>query len=544
VCRAATGECDVAETCTGSTTACPADAFAPAETSCTDDGNVCTRDVCGGGGATCQHPAGNAGAVCRAAAGACDVAEVCDGVASTCPADGKSTTVCRPAAGPCDVPESCDGTSDGCPVDAFVPSATVCRPSAGECDVAETCTGSSAACPADALVAAGTPCTDDGNVCTRDVCGSASAGCQHPAGNAGTVCRAAAGVCDVAEVCDGVASTCPANAFAPSTVACRPAAGPCDVAETCTGAGAACPTDAKSTAVCRPAASECDVAERCDGVGNTCPVNAFQADGTTCSGNPCTHPKCQAGTCVAGPSTPVCGDGVVCGTEACDDGNLIDGDGCDRNCTPTHCGNGILTVGEVCDDGNQVGGDGCKAGCSFELIPGNGTGGTNTDARACLLEWSVVNPHNSPYLDSRGRPIDTQRCVDNDPTCDRESAVGVCQFQVVVCLNNVDPNLANCPARGVASPVTVTKPTQANDPVTYAALTAAFQTLRNPATGATGLHPPVAATSTNLCSAPFAVRVPLAGPSRQGSLQLCTSSTSLTPAGTTDTDCITLVCKP
>lgn len=61
-----------------------------------------------------------------------------------------------------------------------------------------------------------------------------------------------------------------------------------------------------------------------------------------------------------------CGDGVPDAGEACDDGNAIDGDGCDHNCTATACGNGIVTVGEACDDGNLAGGDCCSATCAFE----------------------------------------------------------------------------------------------------------------------------------------------------------------------------------
>ena len=49
----------------------------------------------------------------------------------------------------------------------------------------------------------------------------------------GTVCRPAAGVCDVAETCDGVSLTCPPNKFLSQGAICRPAAGACDVAETC-----------------------------------------------------------------------------------------------------------------------------------------------------------------------------------------------------------------------------------------------------------------------------------------------------------------------
>jgi hypothetical protein len=44
--------------------------------------------------------------------------------------------------------------------------------------------------------------------------------------------------------------------------------------------------------------------------------------------------------------------------EECDDGNLIDDDGCDSNCTYTACGNGIKTSDEECD-GSDLGGADC-----------------------------------------------------------------------------------------------------------------------------------------------------------------------------------------
>src|SRR5207244_1148221 len=105
--------------CTGSSAACPTDAKQPSGTACADDGNPCTTDTCDGTSDTCQHPAGNAGTECRAAAGDCDVAEVCDGTNTACPADGfkDQTTVCRAAAGDCDVAETCTGSSAACPAD-------------------------------------------------------------------------------------------------------------------------------------------------------------------------------------------------------------------------------------------------------------------------------------------------------------------------------------------------------------------------------------------------------------------------------------------
>src|SRR6185295_15607497 len=51
-----------------------------------------------------------------------------------------------------------------------------------------------------------------------------------------------------------------------------------------------------------------------------------KAKGTACG----TKQNCVEGNCI----TPTCGDGIVAvGVEACDDGNQIDGDGCDKDCT-------------------------------------------------------------------------------------------------------------------------------------------------------------------------------------------------------------------
>src|SRR5256886_6745090 len=206
--------------CTGSGPSCPADAKSPSGTACTDDGNVCTTDLCDGTNNACQHAAGNAGTVCRAGSGdVCDADEVCTGVSSTCPPD------------------------------VFLPIGVICRPAAGECDIAEGCGGlPGQACGPDAKKASGSLCTDDGNPGTTDTCNGTSDFCQHPAGNAGTVCRASAGDCHLAELCTGTSSTCPADAFKPATTVCRASGGECDPAENCTGAGPTCPADAKNPA--------------------------------------------------------------------------------------------------------------------------------------------------------------------------------------------------------------------------------------------------------------------------------------------------------
>ena len=68
-------------------------------------------------------------------------------------------------------------------------------------------------------------------------------------------------------------------------------------------------------------------------------------------------------------STPVCGNGILEEGEECDDGNLINHDGCSNECKNEEynislCGDGILFVGhEECDDGNNINGDGCSNLC-------------------------------------------------------------------------------------------------------------------------------------------------------------------------------------
>jgi cysteine-rich repeat protein len=98
-----------------------------------------------------------------------------------------------------------------------------------------------------------------------------------------------------------------------------------------------------------------------------------------------------------------CGDGDVGVGEACDDGNDIDGDGCDRNCTPTACGNGARTLGEACDDGNDGDGDGCDRNCTPTAC-GNGV---VTAGEQC---------------DPPGRISDTEVCT---ASCEREP-IGPC----------------------------------------------------------------------------------------------------------------------
>ncbi len=63
-----------------------------------------------------------------------------------------------------------------------------------------------------------------------------------------------------------------------------------------------------------------------------------------------------------------CGDGVLDLGEDCDDGDTVDGDGCDGacQCEPGVCGDGLVSCGESCDDGATTPGDGCDELCRLE----------------------------------------------------------------------------------------------------------------------------------------------------------------------------------
>ncbi len=129
-------------------------------------------------------------------------------------------------------------------------------------------------------------------------------------------------------------------------------------------------------------------------------------------GEPCgANDVCDFGSYCAAPAegadqglctAHACGDAVVAPDEACDDGNMDAGDGCeacaivgipvgnpcevglgalpcedaafcdDRGeapvCAPIACGDGVVNGDEACDDGNMDGGDGCEA-CAIVGIP-------------------------------------------------------------------------------------------------------------------------------------------------------------------------------
>ena len=330
-------------------------------------GEACCGDVCA---ANCDCMGMAAGVECREVGGPCDVAESCDGTSPACPPDAlRLFGTCRAAAlTGCDLEEVCTGASKDCPADrfasaglgcgglsrcdgaglcnaacvsgpctlmagrpcamgtyncltnmcdetGFAPATRVCRASTSGCDPAEMCSGSSAICPADAFEPATT------------VCGAAVGPCQAPsrcAGSSpmcltgellsrGTICGGGAGPCEIA-TCGGMSAEC-RRSFRPETIVCRAAVtaldgATCDQPETCTGASAACPADVwlPSRTICRALLNDaCDNAEVCDGMSPVCPPDSRVPNRTPCvSMEACG--VCQGGLC----ETAACSPGQRC----------------------------------------------------------------------------------------------------------------------------------------------------------------------------------------------------------------------------------------
>lgn len=259
-CRAAAGACDRDESCDGTGFACPADAFAAA------------------------------GVTCRAAVGACDLEERCDGTRAACPGDEVRSggAPCRPSLGPCDPAEACDGTNPTCPADARLTTSDVCSFGSDLCEQDAYCDGMDAACPAKSAVVAGSVCRAATDLCDRaETCDGASPACPADGVRAvGEICRASRGACDPLELCDGAGKGCPPDAVLGPSDSCAAAVDLCERPAFCDGSSATCPANPPATAgtPCRAAADLCDVAETCDGTAHTCPTDRFATAGSPCGG--------------------------------------------------------------------------------------------------------------------------------------------------------------------------------------------------------------------------------------------------------------------
>lgn len=223
---------------------------------------------------------------------------------------------------------------------------------------------------------------DDGNHLDQDGCQN---DCKLP--------RCGDGIIDVSlnEACDDGA----ANGLAPDA-ACRPNCqlrrcgdGVRDSNEICDDgnvvAGDGCSADCKSDEMCGNGYVDIATGEACDD-GNSDDLDAclrscriagcgdgfvHAANGETCDAGEANANTPDA-ACRTNCQPQRCGDGILDGGEACDDGNVVSGDGCSGDCQSTEvCGNGYIDAlrGEQCDTGVAgLGADGCSSICRSEVL--------------------------------------------------------------------------------------------------------------------------------------------------------------------------------
>lgn len=119
-----------------------------------------------------------------------------------------------------------------------------------------------------------------------------------------------------------------------------------------------------------------------------------------------------------------CGDGIRDAAEACDDGNVVAGDGCSSDCRSNEtCGNGVVDAlkGEQCDDllPKGLSGDGCSSTCRVEVL--SWTINANTNAQPFLAVFDTTrnravlfNGHTIEFDGASWRPQNLARNLPTD----------------------------------------------------------------------------------------------------------------------------------
>jgi fibro-slime domain-containing protein len=260
----------------------------------------------------------------------------------------------------------------------------------------------------DGVAQAGETC-DDGNTTSNDGC---SSDCS---GEPGFTCRAPGEACvreiacgnraiEGVETCDDGNTTSGDGCSSTCTLECGwacPPGAPCRAAKCGDGLVAG--------------GEQCDDGNAAsnDGCSSLCQLEgkpATEAEGWSCA-------SAKPATGCVGPTTckaTVCGDKLKEGTEQCDDGNTLTGDGCSPLCRlepvcppgggpcSTVCGSGLLLPGDKkqCDDGNTVDGDGCSSTCTIET----GFTCTNVPVNPNPLVLPVVYRDFQSWKDPGGHP--------------------------------------------------------------------------------------------------------------------------------------------
>ena len=299
------------------------------------------------------------------------------------------------------------GVLTGCSADEGAKSGT---------RAAETCAESDliAQCPPNTMprleIDAQAACSSAGSISVEtDIEGSAGSGAIANACVGSGSCKL---VCELLTPCElGVVRISPTEG-----IICRAPTGcgdgVCDPGESSDD----CPIDCGGDE-CNPGATRCQ-AERLQ----TCTPRGLWAEAVDCPvERTCVASPGEAAACVA----LGCGDGEVDEGEQCDDGNAVNGDGCDGNCTRSRCGNGVRSGEEQCDDGNMTGNDGCTNECT---LPACGDGivqdgeqcddanldDTDRCTNGCRLPFCGDGIQQAGEACDDGNPVDTDGCT---PDC-------------------------------------------------------------------------------------------------------------------------------
>jgi cysteine-rich repeat protein len=176
---------------------------------------------------------------------------------------------------------------------------------------------------------------------------------------------------------------------------------------TCSSTGATCSADSECVEMCDTSTSQCTVSGTACTKNSDCPYVASTCgtSGASCCGNAEIEVEYSADI-----------------AEDCDDGNLVDGDGCSAACLAegsatvgATCGNGdiaydVLTyAGEECDDSNNANGDGCSRLCLREgSMSSAATGGAECGDSVVTAPYETCDD---------GNAVDDDGC---SSTCVRE----------------------------------------------------------------------------------------------------------------------------
>ena len=411
---------------------------------CTND-SQCGSGVCDTVGSNTCEPANSCGN------GTLEAGEVCDD-GNTATGDGCDNSCLLEIGEPCGNDNEC--TSNVCNTGAMPP---VCAPPAG-CgngapDPGEACddgnTNNGDGCNSACLLEDGEPCSDDSE-CASNACDTLGSNTCEPSDMCGNGTVESGEACDDGGTSngDGCNSTCELENGEPCTNNNQCASNACDTLGSNT---------------CEPANScgngTVEAGEACDdggtlngdGCNNTCELE----DGEPCSNNS----ECASGVCDAVGSNTCepansCGNGVLDGGEACDDGGTLNGDGCNatcffedgepctndsqcassvcdtagsNTCEPANaCGNGRVEGAEACDDGGTSNGDGCSSTCLLEI---DEPCSNNNECTSNVCNMTAMPPVCAPPAGCGNGALDAGEACDDGNNTPGDGCDAVCLLE-------------------------------------------------------------------------------------------------------------------